>query len=124
MSHGVPASITSSFMHGSSRSYFYSCCLKWRKYTFRQAPAASAMSDDRRRGIVQVGTAQILVDRLPADPVDAGKNGFRNAVVGALDQQGLPVRRKGLLSTFAGRPRFYAFPLHSPMMEGQIRRHQ
>lgn len=32
------------------------------------------------------GVAQVLVDRLPADPVIAGKDDFRNAAAGPLDE--------------------------------------
>lgn len=41
--------------------------------------------------------AQVLVDRLLADPVITRKHGFRNTAAGALDQLGRPIQRKGLL---------------------------
>ncbi|MDR6557548.1 hypothetical protein J2809_001904 [Arthrobacter pascens] len=49
----------------------------------------------RRQGArsLQRGVAQVLVDRLPADPVITGKDRFRDTTAGALDQLIRPFRR-------------------------------
>ena len=52
--------------------------------------------------LVQLGVAQVLVDRLPADSVVTGKDGFRNTAAGALDELVRPFRREGLLPPFVG----------------------
>jgi hypothetical protein len=52
--------------------------------------------------LVQLGVAQVLVDRLPADSVITGKEGFRNTAAGALDELVRPIRREDLLPAFVG----------------------
>lgn len=58
------------------------------------------MDEQRQRGSVQLGVTQVLVDGLAADSVVTGKDGFLDAVAGALDQLGRPFRREGLLPPF------------------------
>lgn len=57
-----------------------------------------------RRGSAsrQLGVAQVLVDRFPADPVVTGKEGFRDTAAGALYQFGRPVRGEGPFPSFVG----------------------
>jgi hypothetical protein len=48
-------------------------------------------------GSLQHGLAHLLGDSLPADPAATGKDSFRNAVAGALNQLGRPLRCEVLL---------------------------